>query len=82
MKSEILLATAPTQLDTLEETARKVCLALFSFLEFKTITNLLRMFTQTTRPVAMGWHVAANATPGQEDTRFLPPLQIFLQLKI
>ena len=24
----------------------------------------------------------ANATPGQEDTRFLLPLQIFLQLKI
>ena len=31
--------------------------------------------------VAMGWHGVANATPGQEDTRFLPPLQIFLQLK-
>ena len=33
------------------------------------------------RPVAMGWHGVANATPGQEDTRILPPLQIFLQLK-
>ena len=34
------------------------------------------------RPVAMGWHGVANATPKQEDTRFLPPLHIFLQLKI
>ena len=47
---------------------------------------LLKSFSQArSHGVAwggMGWHGVANATPGQEATRFLPPLQIFLQLKI
>ena len=30
------------------------------------------------RSVAMGWHGEANATPGQQNATFLPPLGIFL----
>ena len=29
------------------------------------------------RLIAMGWHGVANATPGQRDSVFLPPLEIF-----
>ena len=28
------------------------------------------------RPVAMGWHGEANATPGQQNASFLPPREI------
>ena len=36
-------------------------------------------FLVQNRPVAMGWRGVANATPGQQDVTFLPPLRIFLQ---
>ena len=49
--------------------------------------TMVRLFRQLplpppytrTRPVAMGWHGVPNATPGQQDAIFLPPLRIFLQ---
>ena len=34
------------------------------------------------RPVAMGWHVVATATPRQQDASFLPPLGMFLHFVI
>ena len=33
------------------------------------------MILRPNRPVAMGWHRVANATPGQQDPSFLPPLE-------
>ena len=32
-----------------------------------------------TSPVAIGWHRAANATPGQQDVSFLQPMETVLQ---
>ena len=34
-------------------------------------------FYYLNRPLAMGWHGVANATPGQQNAIFLPPLRIF-----
>ena len=40
----------------------------------KGLLDLLDSFLLFYRPVAMGCHGVANATPGQQDASFLPPL--------
>ena len=45
---------------------------------------LLKFVEITTgcRPVAMGWHGVASATPGQQDASILPHMGILLQFFI